>query len=253
MRIFINYVILLILPTTLRAQENPINSAYFIDINNGNNGVVYDIASASLNLQYYDKVGKENTLPLTVFNWESDEIASFIITKSFGQNHFRINLGETFSSWKTGDVYRCELRDENGQKYRILLKKTEMKTQDLDVDLKMNPIRLDCENLSGNLVEFFATIQGGKPPYIANWFIMDESKNNLLYQPGKQEISSQGKSGTVRVESNPNYYVMILVTDACGNEKKEMIYLVCEKKKKKINTLFVEPLNELPQIQKNTK
>jgi hypothetical protein len=49
----------------------------------------------------------------------------------------------------------------------------------------------------------------------------------------------------IAVDKKPVYFVALFVTDACGNQGKRMVQIVCDKAGKNINTIFVEPLNNL--------
>jgi hypothetical protein len=46
---------------------------------------------------------------------------------------------------------------------------------------------------------------------------------------------------------------MLFVKDACENIQQKMVHLVCEEGKKKINSLFVEPIQLIPADQKSNK
>lgn len=239
--------LLLVMPLTGLAQKSTTEpSPYYLDFNAQSNLSVHDLFSASLNLQYEDRYGRLNELPLTLYNSKHEKVNIYALSKSYGLNHFNIDLGATYDAWTEKEIYTCEIKDETGKNYRILLRKKIPETADPSVSILVNPVHLKCQDLTGNLVDFYASIKDGKAPYTVNWYILNESRQDFLYQPREQSIDRPGNTVIVRVDKNPNYYVMVTVRDACGKEAKQMVYLVCEEKKKKVNTVFVEPLQKLP-------
>ncbi len=231
-------------------QETPtkvgVKVPYYLDITSSNKGIVHTIHDALLNIQYTDAYGQKNECVLKIYNWKREEVAVYSLYKEFGLNSFNIDLGSVFVSWKEGEIYACEMTDESGHLYELLLRKQLITTVAPTVDILVNPIRMECKALTGNLVEFYGQISGGKTPYQVNWYVLNQAQSDFLYQPREEIIAEPGKTMVIYVNKNPDYYVLVHVKDACGNEQKQMVHVLCSDKKKKINTLFVEPLRELP-------
>jgi len=247
---FLIAMLLVAAACTTWAQEkgtNPgVKPLYYLDINKVSKETVNTIHDELLAIQYYDSYGQEKEIPLKIYNWKREQVATYSLSKEFGLNNFSINLGVAYDSWKEGEMYTCEMADESGHRYELILRKQTLKNEPPKVNLLVNPVHLQCKELTGNLVEFYGEISGGKTPYQVSWYVLNNDRTDFLYQPREEVVTVPGNTLVIRVDKNPDYYVMLHVRDACGNEQKQIVHLVCQGKKKKINTLFVEPLKELP-------
>lgn len=247
---FLIALLLVAASCTTWAQEkgdNPgVKTLYYLDMNKASKETVNTIHDELLAIQYYDSYGQEKEIPLKIYNWKREQVTTYSLSKAFGLNHFSINLGTAYDAWKEGEIYTCEMADESGHRYELILRKQTLKHEPPKVKLLVNAVHLQCKALTGNLVEFYGEISGGKTPYQVRWYVLNNEQTDFLYQPREEVVTVPGNTLVIRVEKNPDYYVMLLVRDACGNEQKQMVHLVCQGKKKKINTLFVEPLQALP-------
>jgi len=223
-------------------------TAYYFDINKASALAVHELQEPSLNIQYDDRYGTSPEVRLVLLNWKRERVATYTLSKSFGLNHFKINLGQVFEAWREGDVYTCTLTDEMKNSYELLIKKNTSVTNPPEVDIFSNPISLSCKQPGSNLVDFYGTIRGGKAPYTVNWYVVNEAKTGFLFQPRTEIIERPGNSMAVRVDSNPSYYVMMVVVDACQKEAKKMVYLTCKTTDKNVNTIFVEPLKDVSTV-----
>lgn len=242
-------ILLLATSGTTWAQEKSnlgIKTLYYLDMNKASKETVHTIHDELLAIQYYDSYGQEKELPLKIYNWKREQVATYSLSKEFGLNNFSISLGAAYNAWQEGELYTCEMADESGHRYELILRKLTLKNEPPKVNLLVNPVHLQCKEVAGNLVEFYGEISGGKTPYQVSWYVLNNERTDFLYQPREEVITVPGNTMVIRVDKNPDYYVMLHVRDACGNEQKQMVHLVCQGKKKKINTLFVEPLKELP-------
>lgn len=236
--------------SSLYAQGDNIparEATYFINLNQLEEKVVHEIQHEVLSIQYRDNYAKEQALPLTIYNWKREKVATFSLAKSYGLNYFNINIAAIFNAWEEGSIYSCEFSDESGHVYRLLVKKIpppEMESP--EVNIFVNPLHLGCLDETGSVVEFYGQVEGGKAPYKVNWYVMNDQKTQFLYQPREQFIEKAGQTMVIQVDHDPSYYVLLSVQDACGNEQERMVYLLCQEEEKKINTLFVEPLREFP-------
>jgi hypothetical protein len=224
-------------------QDKP---AYYLDMNRGNQAV-YDIQDKFLNIQYHDLYGRKPDMPLDLLNEKGERVAQFILSKQYGLNHFRIDLGAAYTAWPKGAIYSCRMTDEKGKRLALLVRRSLDDSDPPAISIFVNPIDLACEpDPSAHLVDFYGTISGGKAPYAISWYIMNESRSALLYQPRTETVERPGNTVTTRIDQQPAYYVVAIVRDACGKEDQQMVQLVCEDDKKKINTVFVEPLRNIP-------
>jgi hypothetical protein len=215
---------------------------YYIDVTNVEKSSVFDIQEGALSIQYHDRIGQTKQIPLTIYSWKLETIGSFNLDKTFGINNYTIDLNQKLSGLEDNTIYFCILLDEQGNKHEWSFRNIPtVKSEDLNVDIIINPKRLTCSEGSGNLVEFYGKISEGKPPYSIRWYVMNEGKSDFLYQPKEDIINSSGKTAVIQVDKTPAYYVVMDVTDACGTNTKKMVYLNCRKDKKKISTIFVEP------------
>ncbi|HEY3402426.1 MAG TPA: hypothetical protein VGK59_03505 [Ohtaekwangia sp.] len=237
----------LLFPICVWAQNgSAAETAYYFDISRGNSLAIHDVKEGSLNIQYQDLYGRSKDIPLLIYNAKNEMVGNFTLSKTYGLNHFRINIGQLFSSWPEDEIYACRTRDEMGNKYELLIRKRTSVTEEPEVNIFVNPLSVSCNDFEGNVVDFYGTITGGKAPYTVNWYVLNDAKSEFLYQPREEVITRPGRTMVINVDKNPDYYVMVLVTDACNKETKQMVHLTCQDEKNKVNTLFVEPLKSLP-------
>lgn len=220
-------------------------SPYYIDLNQSSKRV-FEIQEGLLSLQYDDKVGRTNSFPLKVYNWKRELVATYTLRKVFGLNHFNIQLDKDMAL-EYGALYACETTNETDQHYQIFFKAVPpIETEPPTVGILVNPVSVDCSDPAANVVEFYGDIKHGKAPYTVSWYVLNNTRTAFAYQPKNETIARPGHTTIIQVDKIPDYYVMLLVKDACGAETRQMVYLTCGNKKKKINTLFVEPLDIIP-------
>jgi hypothetical protein len=216
---------------------------YYVNLNQTEVGIVHEISDSRLHLEYYDAYGTAKEFLFRIYDWKRSLVTTLKMDKSFGQNNYSIKLDEVYTGWELNKTYTGELKDEAGTLYKLPLRLVPPPIKDDPyVNIMVNPLEVGCTDLSQSLVEFYGDVQGGKAPYTVSWFVLNKHRTDFLYQPKEETVYSQGKASVIRVDKNPEYYVVFYVKDACGNEQKKIVNLVCEKKKKKINTIFVEEL-----------
>lgn len=203
---------------------------------------VYTLSTSKVNIKYQDFLADNNPLELSVFDWRGKPLRSYSLSKSFGINYYTVDLMNLFEEWLEGEVYRFEIKD-GLNKSRILVRKIEIVKENVPVaNIVVSPILLDCEIPNVSSIEFYAEISGGKAPFEVSWVVMNEDQTSLLYQPKQDKVEIAGKSSFIRVDADPNYKVMLLVTDACGNYVEQTVLIDCQKGKKKANNFTLEPL-----------
>jgi hypothetical protein len=226
-----------------RAQEE--SAPYYVNVNSANLNKVHEVQNKTIALQYDDYNGQWKEVPLVIYDWKRTKVAELKLSKVYGLNNFIVNLDEVKASWVLNEVYTFELTTENGRKHDLLVKLIPAPEKiGPEVDIIVNPVQFKCDAISAKLMEFYGDVKGGKAPYTTKWFVLNNQRDDFLYQPREEKITSAGQTMVVRVDKAPDYFVMLYVTDACGNVNKKMVHVVCEEGKKKINTIFMEPLNK---------
>jgi len=222
-------------------DEEP--AVYYLNINQTSHSV-HEIKGNIIALQYNDSYGQWKELPLTIYNWKREKIAQLNLSKSFGLNNFVINLFELNDAWDLNKVYTLVITNERNHKLETLIKLMPKPKLGPEVNIVINPIQFKCDALSPKLMDFYGEIKGGKAPYSTQWFVLNNQRDDFLYQPRVEVIPSAGKTMVVSVDKSPDYYVILYVTDACGNKEEKTVHIVCEDERKKINTLFIEPIDK---------
>jgi hypothetical protein len=220
------------------SEERPV---YYHNINLGSSqpGLIFE---PKLNIQYYDSYGEKEALALKVYNTRRETVGEYSVHKDFGTNYYTIQIDNIFDSWAVDEMYSIELVNEANTINVLLLKKiAPPKMEAPQVNILVNPIRMKCEKSEPGTVEFYGQISGGKTPYTTNWYILDQNRINLIYQPRQDIITRPGNTPVVTVDATPEYVVVLNVVDACGNEVIRQVVVTCDSKDKKINTLFIEP------------
>jgi hypothetical protein len=230
---------------TVKGQSpDPKDMPYYISLNTSDGTRIHDIYDDVLGLQYHDMYGQWKNIPLKIYDWKRNLVITLDLDKTQGINNFTINLKEIYNGWRLNEIYSCELNDEQGENYMLPIRMVSPSNEKIPViNILVNPLQMKCDDLSQNVVEFYGEIQGGRAPYTISWFVLNENRTDFLYQPREEIISTAGKTTVIRVDKNPDYYVVLYVKDACGHIQEKIVNLVCEDSRKKINTLFVEELN----------
>lgn len=216
---------------------------YYFNICEASDNEVFEIHDHLLSFQYDDKYGKSKEIPLQILNWKMEPLATVMLGKVYGANYFNIDLSKIIPV-HYNQVYHMKIQDELGHKVEAAFKLMEGVENEILIDLIVNPQSLKCDSPEGNLIEFYGNINHGRIPYLVNWYILNDARTNLLYQPISEEIRTPGKTSAIQVDVTPAYFVMLHVVDACGNEQQKMLQLTCSEEKNSVNTIFVEPLKQ---------
>jgi hypothetical protein len=221
-----------------------------INLNSSQAGLIFE---PKLNIQYYDSYGEKESLSLKVYNTRREPVGEYSVHKDFGANYYTIQIESIFASWPVDEMYSIELTNEVNAVNVLLLKKiAPPKVEGPQVNILVNPIRMKCEKSEPGTVEFYGQISGGKTPYTTNWYILNQSRTNLMYQPRQDVIVRPGNTPVVTVDATPEYVVVLNVVDACGNEATQQVVVTCDTKEKKINTLFIEPWKQAEPVNRGS-
>ncbi len=239
------FFLILIVGTLSQGLAQEEHTPYYINVNEADQNSVHEVQNKIVALQYHDYIGQWTEIPLTIYDWKRSMVAQLKLSKSFGLNHFVIKLEEIKAAWELNKTYTFEMKTEDNRTFDLLVKLiTAPDKVGPDVEILINPVQFKCDVLSAKLMEFYGEIKGGRAPYRSQWFVLNNQRDDFLYQPREERVASAGQTTVVRVDKSPDYYVMLYVTDACGNKQQKTVHVVCEKGKKKINTIFVEPLSK---------
>lgn len=208
---------------------------------------IQEINDLNMGIKYFDKYGRAKNIELKIYDWKHAEVVRLQLDKMYGLNYYTVDLNNFSNNWNPDELYLCEMHDENQRKYEWpmkLLRKSDKNL--LAINILVNPLILTCDDLSENLVEFYGEVENGKAPYNLQWYVMNSKRSEFLYQPKEETVQHGDQTSMIQVDQQPDYYVLLFVKDACGNMQQKMVNLICEEGKKRINSLFVEPM-QLPQ------
>lgn len=212
----------------------------YIDVNNATVKDVYDVKDNLMSFQYVDKSGLDKEITLTIYNWKSELVMTYVLDKALGLNQYSISLEDAGIDLGKGEIYRCVLRDavQNECLWSIHANKTQV--SEIKASIIAKPLDVDCSKMRReSVIEYYSDVKGGSGPYQLNWYVLNESSTKLLYQP-REAAADEKSSSMITVDKPLNYKVMLNVTDGCGNTAQKMISVTCQNNKKKINTIFVE-------------
>lgn len=231
------------LPVSAQQNEVVERQSYYVNINQTSPHRIIEVADNTLSLEYNDKYGAWSHIQLHIVDWKLKQVATVSLDKQFGLNHYNLDLSSIYSGWERGKLYRLDMKDETGRKHTLSIRPIEPPDKEAPiVDIIVNPVQLQCDGMSPSVVEFVGSIGGGKAPYTLQWVVIDKYKTKLLYQPEEVFIMPSGTTAAISVDRSPDYYVLLEVKDACGNIERKQVFLQCDDKTQKINTMFVEPM-----------
>jgi len=209
---------------------------------------VENIRGEFINVSYRDRIGKAETITFSIRSYKMNFFKELTLVKQFGQNYFDIQLADHGINLVEGESYRCQLKNEYGESIERTVRYISKSKNDVTVSILVDPKYLACQDLTGsNLVDFYGQVSGGKAPYKANWYVLNAYRTDLLYQPAHLTVPSPGLTSSVQVDKAPEYYVVLHIMDACGNEQIATVQIVCEQNEKKVNTLFFQKLSDIIQ------
>lgn len=215
----------------------------YVNVKDYSNGGTIHVYDGMIRLEYLDDIGKDSSLELSIYDWKSEYLKGLTFDKQLGNNRYSFSLTDLGIASTPNTLFRFEFKDENLLFYRwnVLTVDKPADNKPL-VDIKVKPLNVACGATGKlNLTEFYGIVSGGRAPFVANWYVLDAQGKTTLYQP-LQEVLYKNESAMVRIDANPDYNVMLLVTDACGNFDRKVLQIKCNASEKKLHTMFVEPV-----------
>jgi hypothetical protein len=217
---------------------------YYISFDHSETNVV-DVRGEFLNISYRDRIGTSETITFSIHDSKRQLIRELKFVKQFGQNYFYINLDDQGITLVETQSYVCRIKNENAEVSQRTIRYASKVKIDISASIIVKPKYLSCQDDNGsNLVEFYGEVNGGRAPYKANWYVLNARRTDFLYQPANVIVPSPGMTSSITVDQAPEYYVLLQVTDACGNEQLATVQVVCQKNEKKVNTLFFQKLDD---------
>lgn len=231
---------------SLAQSGSSVQTPLYLDLGNANKKIVHDITNGVLSLEYNDVYGRKDALALKIYNWKRTIVANVSLSKTRGINRYSFNLETLLQNPEKNYVYYCEAVDENGGQHVLPIRLVDPpEAVAITASVFVAPTVLSCDVSESSLVEFYGSVTGGKAPYTVNWYVLNTTRTDFLYQPREQKINQAGTTASVQLDANPDYYVLMDVTDACGAQQQQVVQVVCERGKKKINTVFFETMLEM--------
>lgn len=226
----------------------------YLTLNTARESVVHDITNGVLSVEYNDVYGRKDVLALKIYNWKRAVVANVSLTKTRGINRYSFSLETLLQNPEKNHIYYCEAADENGGRYVLPIRLVDPpEAAEITASVFVSPTALNCDLSESSLVEFYGSIVGGKAPYTVSWYVLNENRTDFLYQPREQKIARPGTTSLIQVDATPDYYVLMDVTDACGTQQQQVVRVVCERGKKKINTVFFETVLDMKQPAKGIR
>lgn len=232
-----------LLSRALWGQETtPERPVYYYDVTESAVEVhaVYD---KKLNIEYKDIYGRWKGLLLQLFDKNQALAGQYQLDKVFGKNHYQVKV----EGLKEEEVYKGFFADESGGEHLFYFKlEPPVPRTGADIKIVSLPVNFSCAAGSPKMIDYYGEIKGGISPYEVDWFIVNQSKTNLLYQPFHSMLK-EGKTSVITVDSAPPYYVILRIKDFCGGESQRIAQVVCDNSEKQIHTLFIEePFGNIP-------
>lgn len=207
---------------------------------------VEDVAGEFLHISYLDRIGKSEEITLVLENVDRSFVRELRLIKQFGQNYFDINLKDHGLQLSVETSYFCFLTNENGETRKRTIRYLAKIRKDIVATIIVSPKYLSCGDPTGaNLVEFYGQVDGGQAPYRVNWYVLNARRSDFLYEPANLMVPTASEVSSIQVDKSPEYYVLLHVTDACGNEQIATVQVICDDNEGKVNTLFLEKVDNL--------
>lgn len=233
----------LLLSDVMAQKAQPVSDAYYIDFSK-QYSEVYEIKGEHISLQY-DTNDDANEWVLELYNWKREKLCNIKLDRQYGLNHYHIALADLGVAWQYDQVYSLETQEASLSKNRVFFKiLSPIATKEPVFSIVSNPLELSCVSGSQTTIEYYAQVTKGRSPYELSWYVFNESRTELLFQPAFEALDEAGASSMISIDHALAYYVLLKVKDVCGNEQQQMIFVNCKESDPAVNTLFFEKIME---------
>jgi len=94
--------------------------------------------------------------------------------------------------------------------------------------IQTNPTDVKCDMGLASSIEFLGNVEGGTAPYKLTWLVSKGPYvKDLINQPLEFKLATNSDISRMVVAEALDYYVTLLVEDACGNNDKMVVHLTC--------------------------
>lgn len=150
---------------------------------------------------------------------------------AYGINEYQISTRELGQNIKKGDVFHLQFEAKHFGKggFDVMLDYEPVLLHPA-ATIRVIPSQINCEADLPSSIEFLGEVHGGTAPYQVTWLVSKGSQiKDLISQPLKYELKNDQEASNLIVTEGLDYFVTLLVEDACGNEDKQVLYLKCQK------------------------
>ncbi|MEL6559868.1 MAG: hypothetical protein AAFQ94_16890 [Bacteroidota bacterium] len=103
-------------------------------------------------------------------------------------------------------------------------------TKDPSVSISYEEVVINCGSAEKSTINYLGNVMGGAPPYKLSWFISkDEYLASMLEQPVNSTLKSDKEVSYLTISKPLDYFLTLVVTDACGKVEKEVVEIKCQK------------------------
>lgn len=159
----------------------------------------------------------------------NDLIKKVTIPIVVGVNEFEISLVEIARDLQNGEVYQFRFEGRYFGKGGFDFHQGALPILDNPIpNFQVIPLEVSCDVISVSSIEFIGGVMGGTAPYQLTWMVSKGPQvKDLINQPLKFELANSKDISRMMVAERLDYYVTLLVEDACGNSGKKVMHIKC--------------------------
>lgn len=174
-------------------------------------------------------------LSASIRDWTDNKIVDLPLVSDLGRNGYALNIGKRGIGLEKEQYYLLQLTYTDGFTERLRFKRTELDPVTAEIEMAIN--NYSCTVASANDIDFQCKAAGGVEPYLVDWYLSatpdasaatrfetDRYSNDPKLYLASPDIDSEAK---FKVYDLPEYYITMKVTDACGQEVKQLIKVSC--------------------------
>jgi hypothetical protein len=215
----------------------------YVSLNQSDNKMIHKIYNNTVSLHFDDFKGVSDKLTLKIYNWKKELVYSTITDRFKGSNFYDIHLDQINSEWPLNEVFTLKVIDGNRSLYKVLFQKL-VWVNVATLNVTSNPVTVQCTSDGLNLIDFSAFVTGARSPYKIKWYLIDIQKTKIL-QVAEQTVTNNSQSSIIQISRAPSYYLIVHVTDDCGNDVHKEVLVQCVAGQNSVNSLLLSNFNEL--------
>lgn len=147
----------------------------------------------------------------------------------YGMNSIRVPLTGMEADLQKGDVFHVHFSGRYFGKGNFeLLGDPVPVMESPQAGIQAHPLDVNCDKRFTSSMEFWGKVHGGSAPYQLTWLVSKGPKvKDLINQPLDFSLTNSEDVSRLVVEESLDYYVTLLVADACGNKDKQVMHIKC--------------------------